>query len=213
MKKILVLLCLCSTMCINTIFTQPSSAYSCPVEKDVAISYEEILHVALARCTSRVPESKKIELLNRLLKIEHRYSPPPDLRGMILAAACMESGFNPAAKGDRRFSRNGRSPKAIGILQQWPFYERVYGTNRLDPTSAAHGWMKHIVRMIPRVKKQCGYKSEKKIWVAAWVTGIRYKKSGGRCQETPKHWRLLRKWHREIRKERRKVCLPNNSTQ
>jgi hypothetical protein len=56
--------------------------------------------------------------------------------------------------------------------------------------------MKHIARMIPKVKKQCRYKTPEKIWLAAWVTGIRYKKKGGRCREKPKHLRYLKKMHR-----------------
>ena len=95
---------------------------------------------------------------------------------------------------------------AIGILQQWPMYEKVYGTDRTDPVSAAMTWMQHIVRQIPKVKKQCRYRTDKRIWLAAWVTGIRYKKPGGRCNERPKHYRLLRSWHRKIKKDRDTYC-------
>ena len=112
----------------------------------------------------------------------------------------MESGFNPRAKGDRKFSKSGKKPMAIGVLQLWRFYERTYDTDRTDPRSSAEGWMRHIHRMVPKVKKQCRYKTPEKIWIAAWVTGIRYKKPGGRCRERPKHLRLLRKWQRLIKK-------------
>ena len=131
-----------------------------------------------------------------MYSVEQQYDVPPKLTGMILAAACVESGFNPRAKGDRRFSKDGKKPMAIGVLQLWRYYERVYGTDRTDPESSAQAWMKHIARMIPKVKKQCKYKTPEKIWIAAWVTGIRYKKPGGRCYEKPKHLRHLRKIHK-----------------
>ena len=98
-----------------------------------------------------------------------------------------------------KFSKSKKRPMAIGILQQWPIYEKMYNTVRTDPVSAADTWMKHIVKMLPKVTKQCRYKSEKRKWIAAWVTGIRYKKKGGRCKEKPKHLRLLNKWHRSAK--------------
>ena len=126
------------------------------------------------------------------------------MRGMILAAACMESGFNPKAKGDRKFSKNKRTPMAIGILQMWPIYEKMFpGLDRTDPKQAAGGWMRHIVKQIPKVRKRCRHKTEAKVWLAAWVTGIRAKKAEGRCNERPLHYRLLKKWHRNIKREKK----------
>ena len=91
---------------------------------------------------------------------------------------------------------------AIGILQQWRVYEKAYGTNRTDPRSAAQGWMKHIAKKISKVTKRCKFKTDERIWLAAWVTGVRKPKAGGRCYEKPKHYKLLKKWHRKIRKNR-----------
>ena len=128
------------------------------------------------------------------------------MRGMILAAACMESRYNPNAKGDRKFSKDKKTPMAIGILQMWPIYEKMFpGLDRTNPESAANGWMQHIVKQIPKVKGMCGYKTDGKIWLAAWVTGIRYKKKGGRCREAPLHYRLLKRWHRNIKREWKKT--------
>ena len=138
-----------------------------------------------------------------LIDVEKSFNPPPSMRGMILAAACMESGFNPYALGDRKFSKNKKKPMAVGILQLWPIYEKMYpGLERTNPKQAAAAWMHHIVKKIPKVKRQCKYRTANKIWLAAWVTGIRYKKVGGRCKERPKHYRLLRKWHRQIKKKK-----------
>ncbi len=165
-----------------------------------ALNYDNIVSVAMKNCKNARPENIDPELLWSLVEVERKYDVPYELRGMILAAACMESGYNPEAKGDRKFSKNKKKPMAIGILQQWPIYERVYGAVRTDPVSAADTWMRHIVKMLPKVKKQCKYRTERRQWIAAWVTGIRYKKPGGRCKETPKHLKLLNRWHREARR-------------
>ena len=172
-----------------------------------AITYEEILDEAIHGCKNVRPENVDVKLLKTLIEIEKSFNPPSSMRGMLLAAACMESGYNPKAKGDTSFSKNKKTPMAIGILQQWPIYEKAYGTNRTDPKSSAETWMKHIVRQIPKIKKQCRYRTEKRIWLAAWVTGIRYKKEGGRCAEVPKHYRLLKKWHRMIKKTRKEAGI------
>lgn len=165
-----------------------------------ALNYDNIVSVAMKNCKNARPENIDPELLWSLVEVERKYDVPYELRGMILAAACMESGYNPEAKGDRKFSKNKKKPMAIGILQQWPIYERTYGAVRTDPVSAADTWMRHIVKMLPKVKKQCKYRTERRQWIAAWVTGIRYKKPGGRCKETPKHLKLLNRWHREARR-------------
>ena len=163
-------------------------------------TYDELKYYALTNCKNNRNPSESV--VDTLIDVEKVYSPPPEMRGMILAAACMESGFRPDAKGDRKFSKSKRKPMAIGVLQQWSYYEKAYGTVRTNPRSAGMSWMAHIVRMIPKVKKQCRYKKDDRVWLAAWVTGIRYKKKGGRCKERPKHYRLLRKWHRQIERDR-----------
>ena len=167
---------------------------------DKEVSYEELKHQARHNC--KFNSNPSVKVIDTLIKVEKMFNPPPSMRGMVLAAACMESGFNPLAKGDRKFSKNKKTPMAIGVLQQWPVYEKSYGTDRTNPESAALSWMGHIVKQIPKVKKQCRYTTNRRIWIAAWVTGIRYKKDGGRCNEFPKHYRLLKKWHRVIKKSR-----------
>lgn len=178
--------------------------------EDESITYDELRYYALYDCYNN--ESPSPALVGALIEIEKSFSPPPSMRGMLLAAACMESGFNPNAKGDRKFSKDKKTPMAIGLLQQWSFYEKSYGINRTNPFAAATSWMQHIVRQIPKVKKLCKYKSEKRIWLAAWVTGIRSKKKSGRCNEKPKHYKLLKRWHKSIREDRELIedCEPND---
>ena len=165
------------------------------------MTYKELKLEAMHNCKfNKNPDEKIIDLL---IEVEKTYPVPSEMRGMILSAACMESGYNPTAKGDRKFSKNKKTPMAIGILQQWPVYEKLHpGMDRTNPRQAAESWMNHIFKRIPKVKRICKYRTDNKIWLAAWVTGIRAPKKGGRCNERPKHYRLLKKWHKNIKKTR-----------
>tara|TARA_R110002020_G_scaffold48694_2_gene138744 strand:- start:3089 stop:3667 length:579 start_codon:yes stop_codon:yes gene_type:complete len=163
-------------------------------------SYEDLVYEAQYNCDNAHPEDIDDNMLWDLVKIEKKYSVPDSLRGMVLAASCMESGHKSQAKGDYRIIKNKKLPMAIGILQQWPWYEKKYGIDRTNYVEAADSWMKHIVKKLHTVEKKCGFKTKTRKWIAAWVTAIRYPKPGGRCNERPKHYKLLRKWHRQIKK-------------
>lgn len=170
-------------------------------------TYEEIRYEAIYNCKNNKAASEAtIKLVDNLIKIEKKYKVPASLRGMLLAAACVESGFNPKAKGDyRKSKRAGRlKPKAIGLMQQWPWVKKFYKIDRTNPLQAAEAWMKHVVRQLKSVKRECRFRTEKKRWVAAWVKSIRApKKKGNRCGERPTHYRLLKKWHRVVMQDRR----------
>ena len=54
----------------------------------------------------------------------------------------------------RKFSKSKKKPMAIGILQLWPIYEKMYpGLDRTNPQQSAEAWMNHIVKKIPKVKR------------------------------------------------------------
>jgi hypothetical protein len=158
-----------------------------------------VIAVENCRHTRNANKHKKqsaLQIAKILYKVESELKIPDKMRGMTLSAACLESGFNPHALGDRKFSKK-RKPKAVGVLQMWKFYEKAYKINRRDPRSSAIGWLTHIKRMIPKVKRMCKYRrSVRRTWVAAWVTGIRYPKPGGRCKERPKHYKFFLKIRR-----------------
>jgi len=181
-------------------FSEPNTRKDFVQVEPEGPSYDELKHYAMTNCKYNSNPSE--DVVNLLIDVERIYGPPASMRGMILAAACMESGFRPDAEGDRKFSKSKKKPMAIGVLQQWPYYEKSYDTDRRNPRSAGMSWMAHIVRQIPKVKKQCRYRTDERVWLAAWVTGIRYKKKGGRCKERPKHYRILRQWHRKIERDR-----------
>jgi len=175
------------------------------IEQDPVAYYSEIVDQARINCKNTKPKNVDVNLLWKLVEVEKHYRVPKGLQGMLLAAACSESGYNPNALGDRKFSKK-RKPKAVGILQLWPWWERGkygYGVNRRNPIDSAHAWLTHITRQIPKVRRKCKFKAKQKIWVAAWVTAIRAPKPGGRCYEKPKHLRVLKKWKRAIKKKNR----------
>ena len=130
-------------------------------------------------------------LTRQMLRMEEHLGVPATLRGMSLAAACKESRFNPSAKGD-----HGR---AVGILQQWPWWEKKYRIHRVKAPEAAASWLIHVAAQVPKVQKQCGPLGEQQMWIAAWVTAIRAPRKGGRCQQLPKHLGVLKAWQRAVR--------------
>ena len=165
------------------------------ISKDLYYSYLPIVDQATYNCRGAKPENVDVQLLWDLVKIEAKYNPPEELKGMLLAAACSESGYNPKALGDFKNKR----PRAKGILQHWKWVEK-YGVDRFKPLDAADFWMKHVTNQLKKVKRKCRFRSERKLWVAAWVTSIRYPKPEGRCYEKPLHLRKLKKWKRNIKK-------------
>jgi hypothetical protein len=150
------------------------------------------LMVQALRCDN-ARNTPDLSLIQSLIRVEHVLGLP---QGMILSAACHESGFQPKARGDHAFCRRGRA-KAVGILQQWPWWEQTYGIDRTDPVMAAIAWGVHVRRQIPKVRDQCRFRDPEKVWVAAWVTAIRSPKPGGRCGEKPRHFKRFKKWQKQ----------------
>ena len=161
------------------------------------IDYNNLVYTAMTECHRANPDKVDESILWILVDVEKQYNVPENLRGMILSAACSESGFNPKAKGDRKFSKKGK-PMAIGLFQMWRWWEREYKIDRTDPHRAAHAFMLHIKRQLDRGR--CKFKSAERRWIAAWVTAIRAPKKGGRCYEKPNHLKILRRWHKSIRR-------------
>ena len=149
-----------------------------------------------------------------LLRIEAQYDVPAELKGLILAQACNESGFNPKVTGD---IRDGR-PKALGIFQQWPWMSKKrygYNIDRTDPVQAAHAQMQHWKSQLPKAARHCGKTSKTKQWIVAQVRSVRAPprkclsraRSDGevtrlerarceRCYQISKHYKRYRRWRR-----------------
>jgi len=174
---------------------------------DDPITYEELRFEAINNCKNANSKKVDVKIVDTLIQIEKQHNVPPQLRGMLLAAACSESGYNPHALGDwrtvKRKGKKRRVAKAVGLFQMWPWWSSKrwgYGIDRRDVVQSSNAFMKHIKRQLKRIK--CSRRSASKRWVAAWVTAIRAPKAGGRCNERPLHLKHLKRWHKNIRKAR-----------
>ena len=161
-------------------------------------TYDEIFAEAIHDCKNRKFSDIDRNVIQRLIAIEKKHNVPPSLRGMLLAAACSESGYRPDALGDHKFSKK-RKPKAVGMFQMWKWWERAYKIDRRNPYQSADAWLKHIKKQIKSVRRECKFKSKKRIWLAAWVKAMRApKRQGNRCYEKVKHYRILKRWRKNI---------------
>tara|TARA_R110002074_G_scaffold366916_3_gene540911 strand:+ start:2586 stop:3209 length:624 start_codon:yes stop_codon:yes gene_type:complete len=182
------------------------------------LEYNEIYSAASDNCLPSAKHKSYQErerILNEMIVLEETFlkeNPqiPSSLRGMLIAAICRESRFNPNAKGDWRINSRGKKvAKAIGIVQMWPWWEDRYDINRRDYTTAAQTWLQQIVKQYhknERLKRCPSYFPEEKKWVAAWVQttrGGRVDKSNRyRCFQQPTHYKILKKWKKKILKDR-----------
>lgn len=174
--------------------------------QNINYDYDDLL-IEAYNCRNATEEAKDSGIIEKLIEIENfyfvSYDIPNELRGMLLAAACSESGYNPNAKGDWKASgKKYKTPRAKGILQFWQWAEKAYGLNRLDPIDSAHVWMRHLVSSYE--KNRCkGYRlTKKQRWLAAWAQAVRgrlTKQNRYRCFQRTKHWKKLKKWKRNIK--------------
>jgi len=185
--------CASSNINISESFIKPIQTF--PDNEEV--SYEELHDEALFDCPFASPNQEKQKIISVLIDIEKSYNLPPSLRGMLLAAACHESGYNPKAKGDHKFSKDNK-PMAIGLFQMWPWWEKAYKIDRKNPEQSADAYLRHVKSKIEKIKYICKYRSVERTWLSAWATAIRAPKKGGRCGERPKFYSILKKWHKNI---------------
>jgi hypothetical protein len=203
MKKLYIKIALFAFAFLASLSTVSAAPHSIPgVSDEIYERYYLLVDQATYNCPNvSNPNRVNTKLLWDLAKIENSFNPPSKMRGMLLAATCHESGYSPVAKGDRKFSKKGRA-MAIGILQFWPWAKKYI--DRKNPHQSAEFWMQRIVRQLPSIKRQCKgwrFKNRTRRWLAAWTKAVRAPKKSGRCYEKVKHYRLLKKWHRAIKKE------------
>tara|TARA_Y100001938_G_C7880577_1_gene324796 strand:+ start:86 stop:664 length:579 start_codon:yes stop_codon:yes gene_type:complete len=173
---------------------------------NLSYNYNDLINEAYD-CKNAKTEDLETGIIEKLAEVEdfyfQAYNIPEELRGMLLAAACVESGYNARAKGDWKIVfKTKKHPRAKGILQFWHWAEKEYGLNRLDPIQSAHVWMVHVSNT--RIKNFCsGYRlTEKQKWLGAWSQAVRgrlTKENRYRCFQRTKHWKKLRKWKKNIK--------------
>lgn len=186
---------------LNIIFALSSGLYDTEFCRSSDL-YDLLAEQAIELCVSSKSTGDEEEIIYQIISIEKEFNLPDSMKGTALAAACHESRFNPNALGDRKFSKYNR-PKAVGLYQMWPWWESKkfgYGINRRDVEQTTRAFLTHITKRIPKVTKTCRFKSKERLWIAAWVHAIRKPKKQGRCYEKPLHLRILRRWHRNIKK-------------
>ena len=174
---------------------------------NLSYDYSDLINEAY-ECRNAKQKVLDTGIVEKLVEIEdlyfQAYRIPEDLRGMLLAAACVESGYDARAKGDWKITfKTKKHPRAKGILQFWHWAEKEYGLNRLDPIQSAHVWMIHVANT--RHKDRCrGYRlTNKQKWLGAWAQAVRgrlTKENRYRCFQRTKHWKKLKKWKRNIKK-------------
>ena len=174
----------------------------------------EISDQAIYKCKNKAWHKINTDIIDDLLVIEDnffkKYNVPSSLRGMLLSAACNESGYNPKARGDWfTTSKGNKISKAHGILQLWPWWEKKYNINRDDYKTSAVFWLEHIAQQKQKIerKKLCLRSlSEKRKWIIAWVRTTRgpsFGKDKNRCRQTPSHYKILKKWIKNIKNDRK----------
>ena len=173
---------------------------------NLSYDYGDLINEAY-ECRNAKQKALDTGIIEKLVEIEdfyfQTYKIPEDLRGMLLAAACVESGYDARAKGDWKITfKTKKHPRAKGILQFWHWAEKEYGLNRLDPIQSAHVWMIHVANT--RDKDRCrAYRlTNKQKWLGAWAQAVRgrlTKENRYRCFQRTKHWKKLRKWKKNIK--------------
>lgn len=176
---------------------------------------------ALAHCPhNRTPDRR---ILEGLIAIEKEAGLPAAARGLLLAAACRESGF----RAHPGYGDNGMS---AGMFQfaSWakkrirrhrtPGYR---GDVRLDWRAAARFWAHHVAKQVKSVRAYCkgsrGYKShESMVWASANTSAVRApscksRRADGRCTSwVPRcarrgrrsetlHWKTRHSWSKIVR--------------
>lgn len=170
---------------------------ACPVHAEEAppTTWEANLLDQAATCLSSGISDQTRSMLLKMLRMEEDYSLPEHVRGITVAIACVEAGYNPKAEGDHKFSKDGKSPMAIGLFQMWPFWKR-YKLDRRDPYAATKVWLDFLKGQTSYVQRTCKPKTDEQKWSAAVAYSMMG--PGSRCKQRTSHYRLMQKWKKKI---------------
>lgn len=180
----------------------PRSAEKTPVT-DV-----ELIHQALYSCrhlSSKRRTKIDLNMFRQMLQLEREHGVPQAFSGMTLAKACIESGYTATIRGDCK----GENCKAIGIIQLWP-WTRKFGVDRSDPYASVRFLLERVQVGLKYLHRKCPkVKGKLDRYQLAWLRINRGPKQHGlqRCAGLPHGLRLLKKWHQNIYRIRRKQLL------
>ena len=155
-------------------------------------SYESLERMAASACP-RASKSFKRAILGELVEIEKTIPIPSSARGIILAAACMESGY-------RVRPRCGDKGKSCGMFQVRTWLSKRYAVDRYDYKGVARALLTHILRSTGKAKRKCGRLGKVRLfWIAySWITRG---PQGWTCYGASKHRRLLRRWRWRLKRK------------
>ena len=168
---------------------------ACPVHASDAppSPWEASLLEQAATCAKVDAQTSK--MLLKMLRIEADEGLPDHVRGITVAIACLEAKYNPKAEGDHKFSKDGKTPMAVGLFQMWPFWKQ-YKVDRRDPYAATKVWLGFVKARLGYVQRVCKPKTEEQKWSAAVAYSMMG--PGKRCKQKTSHHRLLQKWRTRI---------------
>lgn len=130
------------------------------------------------------------------LRMEELAGVHEEARGIVLATACVESGYLSAAMGDCNYGY--RRCQAHGMMQLWPWWERRYNVDRFNAHHSVSAYLHHVTRQLAKATRLCRVSG-----AAAWrVAEVRAVRAAGhkRCRQQSAHWKLLKRWAKRIRK-------------
>lgn len=184
----------------------PSAHAKAP--KEEPFTDAELMHEALYSCRHLGPKRRKtidLEMFRKILELEREHGVPEEFRGMMLAKACIESGYKPGIKGDCV----GDDCKAVGIIQLWP-WSRRFGVDREDPYASVRFLLQRVQVGLKYLHRKCPQvKGKLEKWQLAWLRINRGPKQHGeqRCEGLPHGLKMLQMWQDNIRKDRVKQRL------
>lgn len=162
---------------------------SAQIERQRITPYEASLVSTAARVCKVAQKPVSVRLLRTLMEVERTIGIPDYARGITLVAACRESGYRAAPK-------RGDGGKAVGMLQWWPWWERVYGFDReREPFIGVAATLHHVNTLVQKAIRKCG-RLRPFLNAYTWVmSGPR----GHRCRHN-RHVRTLLRWRRMARR-------------
>ena len=167
---------------------------ACPAFAETTpTAWESALLDQAATCAEVTPETRT--MLLKMLRIEADAEIPAHARGITVAIACIEAKYNPKAEGDHKFSKDGKTPMAVGLFQMWPFWKQ-FKVDRRDPYAATKVWLNFVKARMAYVERTCKPKTDEQKWSAAIAYSMMG--PGKRCGQTTNHHRLLKKWQQHI---------------
>lgn len=150
-----------------------------------------LVEYAMYHCDNASARFAKPFWMLELLRVEHDFGVPPELRGITLATWCGEAAY-------QMHDVVGDEGAAVGILQLHPELTRLCGAPALrhDPIASAQCWLWNLNRIHAKAARRC---RKSRAWKAAelWLSqGGR--KSGYSCKHVSGHVARLERWQRDL---------------